>query len=82
MICEACRGSGVMPELLARTLGADLWRNIPCPECNGCGIASCCDAAGSAQPVPAWPYFIVKERRDGGDGVSGDRHVRRLRGGG
>jgi hypothetical protein len=63
MICEACRGSGVMPELLARTLGADLWRNIPCPECNGSAITSCCDAAGSAQPVPAWPYFIVKERR-------------------
>jgi hypothetical protein len=36
---------------------------LPCPECGGCGIASCCDAAGSAQPVPAWPYFIVKERR-------------------
>jgi hypothetical protein len=60
-----------MPELLARTLGADLWRNIPCPECGGCAIASCCDAAGSAQPEPvlsrvegpAWPYFIVKERR-------------------
>jgi hypothetical protein len=62
----------------------------PCPECNGCGVASCCDAAGSAQPEPvlsrvegpAWPYLINKECRDGGDGAPGGRLARRLRGGG
>jgi DnaJ-class molecular chaperone len=59
MICEACRGSGRIvnpaPHIGPRML-------LPCPECNGTGITSCCDAAGSAQPVPAWPYFIGKER--------------------
>jgi|HubBroStandDraft_5_1064220.scaffolds.fasta_scaffold21903_5 hypothetical protein len=38
MICEHCHGEGFM------SLGPDL---IPCPECFGSGIASCCDAAGS-----------------------------------
>lgn len=25
---------------------------MPCPTCNGQGHESCCDAAGSVQPVP------------------------------
>lgn len=44
MICEACRGEGFVrgrdpkaPALVMR----------PCLECNGSGVASCCDAAGS-----------------------------------
>jgi hypothetical protein len=60
MICEACHGSGTTT---VRKLPRHLLPPRPCAECGGTGITSCCDAAGSAQPVPAWPYFIVKERR-------------------
>jgi hypothetical protein len=46
MPCETCRGSGYPGMVLTRT------GYVPCP--NGCigNIASCCDAAGSAQPAP------------------------------
>lgn len=37
MICERCHGTR-MVEL------------APCPDCIG-GVASCCDAAGSAEPI-------------------------------
>jgi hypothetical protein len=46
MPCEICRGSPYPGMVLTRT------GYVPCP--NGCigNIASCCDAAGSAQPAP------------------------------
>ena len=46
MQCETCRGSPYPGTVLTRT------GYVPCP--NGCigNIASCCDAAGSAQPAP------------------------------
>ena len=34
MICERCHGAG---EVLNFSLPE------PCPECNGCGLAHCCD---------------------------------------
>jgi hypothetical protein len=45
MPCEICRGSPYPGMVLTRT------GYVPCP--NGCigNIASCCDAAGSAQPA-------------------------------
>jgi hypothetical protein len=36
MRCENCHGWGYK-----------YFASDPCPECNGCGIASCCDTAGS-----------------------------------
>jgi hypothetical protein len=42
MICEVCHGSGVYWNAL-------LSERRPCPDCIG-GVASCCDAAGSAVP--------------------------------
>ena len=39
MICEACQGKGHVHG------AAFSW---PCRECNGSGVASCCDAAGSS----------------------------------
>lgn len=38
--------------------GSVVW--LPCPECGGCGVVSCCDSAGSAQPEIS--------RKGGGDG--------------
>ena len=46
MICEICRGEGRLDTLFGE--------KRPCPECNGSGVASCCDAAGSS----ASPSFI------------------------
>ena len=39
MICEICHGEGSLDTLFGETR--------PCPDCNGSGVASCCDAAGS-----------------------------------
>jgi DnaJ-class molecular chaperone len=44
MICPTCRGRGFVPTV---TLD-DVTAHEPCPDCMGSGIASCCDAAGSA----------------------------------
>lgn len=44
MICEECHGKGRYWNVL-------LEEHRPCPDCNGSGVASCCDAAGSAAPV-------------------------------
>ena len=46
MICEICRGEGRLDTLFGE--------KRPCPECNGSGVASCCDAAGSSAP----PLFV------------------------
>ena len=56
MICEACEGEGWIkangpPD--NRYLAA-----LPCFECNGSGIASCCDAAGSQGPTKAPGYWM------------------------
>jgi len=46
MMCPDCHGTGsVRYEWNPR---ARAWITGPCPECNGSGIASCCDTAGSA----------------------------------
>jgi len=55
MICPECHGTGIKREWLS-LMGGCLWRDIPCPECIG-GIASCCDAAGSAEACPNPPDF-------------------------
>ena len=39
MICEICHGEGSLATLFGETR--------PCPECNGSGVASCCDTAGA-----------------------------------
>jgi hypothetical protein len=44
MRCEKCQGTG---RDLARQWQA-------CPECEGCGIAYCCETAGS-NPPNCWP---------------------------
>jgi hypothetical protein len=41
MICETCHGTGHVLQQWASTVLAEL----PCPECNGTGITSCCDGA-------------------------------------
>jgi hypothetical protein len=47
MICPTCCGGGVECGPIGNS---PLWWIFPCRECGGTGIASCCDAAGSAQP--------------------------------
>jgi hypothetical protein len=37
MICPTCHGTGNDP----------VWFYPPCPECQGSGIAYCCDKAGA-----------------------------------
>jgi len=46
MICEACHGEGMAAEVLGYP--------VVCPECNGSGVASCCDAAGSSSSPPSF----------------------------
>lgn len=54
MICETCHGQGGWHERhpgvrLGEHVGT-LTRWVPCPDCIG-GVASCCDAAGSAEQL-------------------------------
>jgi hypothetical protein len=49
MICETCEGEGYVRGHDPTNPGALVM--LPCLECNGSGIASCCDAAGS-RPAP------------------------------
>jgi DnaJ-class molecular chaperone len=46
MICPTCHGGG---RRIAKAIVDPDGRIAiePCPECNGCGVVSCCDAAGS-----------------------------------
>jgi hypothetical protein len=46
MICEACHGEGWIKH--SGPESAPFLVAWPCFECNGSGVASCCDAAGSA----------------------------------
>jgi hypothetical protein len=39
MNCERCQGSREV-RVYAATIG---WTTLPCPDCNGCGKAHCCD---------------------------------------
>lgn len=55
MICERCHGTGTVREWLS-LMGGCLWQDVPCPDCIG-GIASCCDAAGSADGIKTPPDF-------------------------
>lgn len=49
MICPACHGTGWIIEMRRsepsgfRLISAEM----PCPECGGAGIVSCCDTAGA-----------------------------------
>lgn len=57
MICPTCHGTGIRRRTVphwAFLKPGQIPRVIeePCPHCIG-GIASCCDAAGSAQPESA-----------------------------
>lgn len=60
MICPDCHGQGSTFLLPAGVNAFEMrlpaltnaMRRIPCRTCGGSGIASCCDAAGSAQPEP------------------------------
>jgi hypothetical protein len=52
MICETCHGTGHLLQQWAPTVLAEL----PCPECSGSGITSCCDGAcGGPGNVPGIP---------------------------
>lgn len=52
MICERCRGKGRIHIIAPSTSDRyDLMTTVPCPECNGCGQASCCQGH-EAQPEP------------------------------
>ena len=46
MICEACHGEG-----LVWAVAYSAVNRAPCRECNGSGIVSCCDTAGSTEPL-------------------------------
>lgn len=53
MICPVCEGHGNLPVVVITSAGRPVvTHRLPCPECGGCGIVSCCDVAGSAQPAP------------------------------
>lgn len=52
MRCETCKAERVIrfiPTIallpLYRTQAQPLPRVIPCPDCGGCGVQSCCDGA-------------------------------------
>jgi len=40
MICPTCHGKGLIAEVLGYP--------VVCADCNGSGVASCCDAAGAS----------------------------------
>lgn len=45
MICPTCQGEGYVRGWDPENAGALVM--LPCLECNGSGVVSCCDAAGS-----------------------------------
>jgi hypothetical protein len=51
MICEVCEGEGYVRGKDPANPGALVM--LPCLECGGSGIASCCDAAGAPY---VWAY--------------------------
>jgi DnaJ-class molecular chaperone len=46
--CQDCHGTGSVRRAIIQVRGTRQV-TLPCPECNGSGIASCCDTAGSAK---------------------------------
>jgi hypothetical protein len=78
MLCPACHGTGhqLDPRLKTRYPRAmrslfnpgGLTMLIPCRECGGCGIASCCDTAGAGSGglVPTGPSAATVARLDPG----------------
>ena len=48
MRCDTCHGSGRIAAANSQALGAEKaapagLSELPCPDCDGCGIAHCCD---------------------------------------
>jgi hypothetical protein len=43
MICEACHGTGYLPEMNP---------SRPCPDCQGCGVAYCCEGSARFGQLP------------------------------
>lgn len=46
MICDRCEGEGYVRGVDVNAPGALVM--LPCLDCGGSGVASCCDAAGSS----------------------------------
>jgi ribosomal protein S27AE len=60
MICETCEGEGYVRGVDTANPGALVM--LPCLECNGSGVASCCDVAGSSAP-PSWAEQQLAEAK-------------------
>jgi DnaJ-class molecular chaperone len=72
MICEICGGAG----FVRATDPASALVMLPCLECNGSGVASCCDAAGSS--MSHFASSNDAEKRDmPSAGYSDDRFLER-----
>ena len=54
MVCDRCRGKGLVSAWLPPGGKADLypcWCETPCPECNGTGQGSCCQGTEPYLPM-------------------------------
>jgi hypothetical protein len=49
VICPLCFGGGKYPVVRVKSEDGSfvVTQELPCPECEGNGIASCCDTAGA-----------------------------------
>lgn len=46
MRCEACKGTGQFPTINTDGQYGPLYpRTLPCPDCDGTGIAYCCEGS-------------------------------------
>ena len=50
MVCPKCAGSACFLQGYTTEGKFEKWP-IPCPECQGSGIVSCCDTAGASEPL-------------------------------
>jgi hypothetical protein len=64
MICEACHGLGLLMVIVPDKQHGALGTTKPCLECNGSGIASCCDAAGSSDHIGDVNKMVDRYRDD------------------
>jgi hypothetical protein len=62
MICEACHGEGFVRGRDPQSPGALVM--LPCLECNGSGVASCCDAAGANDHIGDVNKMVDRYRDD------------------